>query len=218
MSANNKTVVLAYSGGLDTSCILVWLKEQGYDVIAFMADVGQDEDFEEAREKASKLGATKVYTEDLREEFVKEFIFTAVKANAIYEDRYLMGTAIARPCIARRQVQVAIKEGAEYVSHGATGKGNDQVRFEMTYYALFPEVKVITPWRLPEFYNRFKGRVDLFAYAEDIWLFKQDWYQDSFQGASDTYPRVRLLRLEPLSGEAHQGNRSNSEKSVPGNM
>ncbi|CAH3019172.1 unnamed protein product [Porites evermanni] len=166
MSANNKTVVLAYSGGLDTSCILVWLKEQGYDVIAFMADVGQDEDFEEAREKASKLGATKVYIEDLREEFVKEFIFPAVKANAIYEDRYLMGTAIARPCIARRQVQIAIKEGAEYVSHGATGKGNDQVRFEMTYYALYPEVKVITPWRLPEFYNRFKGRVDLFAYAE----------------------------------------------------
>lgn len=166
MSANNKTVVLAYSGGLDTSCILVWLKEQGYDVIAFMADVGQDEDFEEAREKASKLGATKVYIEDLREEFVKEFIFPAVKANAIYEDRYLMGTAIARPCIARRQVQIAIKEGAEYVSHGATGKGNDQVRFEMTYYALYPEVKVITPWRLPEFYNRFKGRVDLFTYAE----------------------------------------------------
>lgn len=166
MSENKKTVVLAYSGGLDTSCILLWLKEQGYEVIAFMADVGQDEDFKEAREKATKLGAKKVFIEDLREEFVKEFIFPAVQANAIYEDRYLMGTAVARPCIARRQIQIALKEGAEYVSHGATGKGNDQVRFEMTYYALYPGVKVITPWRLPEFYNRFKGRKDLFDYAE----------------------------------------------------
>lgn len=166
MSEDKKTVVLAYSGGLDTSCILLWLKEQGYEVIAFMADVGQDEDFKEAREKATKLGAKKVFIEDLREEFVKEFIFPAVQANAIYEDRYLMGTAVARPCIARRQIQIALKEGAEYVSHGATGKGNDQVRFEMTYYALYPGVKVITPWRLPEFYNRFKGRKDLFDYAE----------------------------------------------------
>ncbi|RMX42652.1 hypothetical protein pdam_00010263 [Pocillopora damicornis] len=166
MSEDKKTVVLAYSGGLDTSCILLWLKEQGYEVIAFMADVGQDEDFEEARAKATKLGAKKVFIEDLREEFVKEFIFPAVQANAIYEDRYLMGTAVARPCIARRQVQIALREGAEYVSHGATGKGNDQVRFEMTYYALYPGVKVITPWRLPEFYDRFKGRKDLFDYAE----------------------------------------------------
>lgn len=166
MSDEKKTVVLAYSGGLDTSCILVWLQEQGYDVVAYMADVGQDEDFEEAREKAIKLGAKKVFIEDLKEEFVKDFIFPAVKANAIYEDRYLMGTAVARPCIARRQVQIALQESAEYLSHGATGKGNDQVRFEMTYYALYPEVKVITPWRLPEFYNRFKGRTDLFEYAE----------------------------------------------------
>ncbi|XP_074617306.1 argininosuccinate synthase-like [Acropora palmata] len=166
MTDEKKTVVLAYSGGLDTSCILVWLQEQGYDVVAYMADVGQDEDFEEAREKAIKLGAKKVFIEDLKEEFVKDFIFPAVKANAIYEDRYLMGTAVARPCIARRQVQIALQESAEYLSHGATGKGNDQVRFEMTYYALYPEVKVITPWRLPEFYNRFKGRTDLFEYAE----------------------------------------------------
>ncbi|XP_015753159.1 PREDICTED: argininosuccinate synthase-like, partial [Acropora digitifera] len=134
--------------------------------VCFQADVGQEEDFEEAREKAIKLGAKKVFIEDLKEEFVKDFIFPAVKANAIYEDRYLMGTAVARPCIARRQVQIALQESAEYLSHGATGKGNDQVRFEMTYYALYPEVKVITPWRLPEFYNRFKGRTDLFEYAE----------------------------------------------------
>lgn len=160
------TVVLAYSGGLDTSCILVWLKEQGYDVITFLADIGQDEDFEAAREKAQKLGAKKVYIEDLRQEFVQDFIWPAVQANAVYEDRYLLGTSIARPCIARRQVEIARKEGAEYVSHGATGKGNDQIRFELTCYALYPEVKIIAPWRIPEFYNRFKGRTDLMEFAK----------------------------------------------------
>ncbi|XP_033845364.1 argininosuccinate synthase [Periophthalmus magnuspinnatus] len=160
------TVVLAYSGGLDTSCILVWLKEQGYDVIAYLADIGQDEDFEAAREKAQKLGAKKVYIEDLREEFVQDFIWPAVQANAVYEDRYLLGTSVARPCIARRQVEIARKEGAEYVSHGATGKGNDQIRFELTCYALYPEVKIIAPWRIPEFFNRFKGRTDLMEFAQ----------------------------------------------------
>ncbi|KAM9820654.1 argininosuccinate synthase [Neosynchiropus ocellatus] len=160
------TVVLAYSGGLDTSCILAWLKNDGYDVIAFMADVGQDEDFEAAREKAVKLGAKKVYIEDLRREFVEDFIWPSVQANAVYEDRYLLGTSIARPCIGRKLVEIARKEGAEYVSHGATGKGNDQVRFELTCYALYPEVKIIAPWRIPAFFNRFQGRSDLMAYAE----------------------------------------------------
>uniref|UniRef100_A0A7N8X0C0 Argininosuccinate synthase n=1 Tax=Mastacembelus armatus TaxID=205130 RepID=A0A7N8X0C0_9TELE len=136
------TVVLAYSGGLDTSCILVWLKEQGYDVITFLANIGQDEDFEAARKKAESLGAKKVFIEDLRAEFVENFIWPAAQANAVYEDRYLLGTAIARPCIARRQVEIARKEGAQFVSHGATGKGNDQIRFELTCYALYPEVKV----------------------------------------------------------------------------
>uniref|UniRef100_A0A8C7YTH4 Argininosuccinate synthase n=1 Tax=Oryzias sinensis TaxID=183150 RepID=A0A8C7YTH4_9TELE len=136
------TVVLAYSGGLDTSCILVWLKEQGYDVIAYLANIGQDEDFEAARKKAESLGAKKIFIEDLRKEFVEDFIWPSVQANAVYEDRYLMGTAIARPCIARRQVEIARKEGAQFVSHGATGKGNDQIRFELTCYALYPEVKV----------------------------------------------------------------------------
>uniref|UniRef100_A0A8C5AJK1 argininosuccinate synthase n=1 Tax=Gadus morhua TaxID=8049 RepID=A0A8C5AJK1_GADMO len=159
------TVVLAYSGGLDTSCILVWLKEQGYDVIAYLANIGQDEDFDEARLKAEKLGAKKVFIEDLRGEFVEEFIWPSVQANAIYEDRYLLGTSVARPCIARRQVQIAQREGAQYVSHGATGKGNDQVRFELTCYALYPEVKIISPWRIPEFFNRFRGRKDLMEYA-----------------------------------------------------
>ncbi|KAG7255873.1 hypothetical protein CRUP_013246, partial [Coryphaenoides rupestris] len=160
------TVVLAYSGGLDTSCILVWLQEQGYDVIAYLANIGQDEDFEAARMKAEKLGAKKVFVEDVRTEFVEEFIWPWVQANALYEDRYLLGTSVARPCIARRQVQIAQREGAQYVAHGATGKGNDQVRFELTCYALFPEVKIISPWRIPEFFNRFRGRKDLMEYAQ----------------------------------------------------
>lgn len=161
------TVVLAYSGGLDTSCILVWLKEQRYDVIAYLANIGQDEDFEAARKKAESLGAKKVFIEDMRAEFVEEFIWPSVQASAIYEDRYLLGTSIARPCIARRQVQIARQEGAQFVSHGATGKGNDQIRFELTCYALYPEVQIIAPWRIPEFYNRFKGRKDLMEYAQE---------------------------------------------------
>ncbi|XP_030598458.1 argininosuccinate synthase [Archocentrus centrarchus] len=161
------TVVLAYSGGLDTSCILVWLKEQGYDVITYLANIGQDEDFEAARKKAESLGAKKVFIEDLRAEFVEDFIWPAVQANAVYEDRYLLGTAVARPCIARRQVEIARREDAQFVSHGATGKGNDQIRFELTCYALYPEVKIIAPWRIPEFYNRFRGRSDLMEYAKE---------------------------------------------------
>uniref|UniRef100_A0A672ISV8 Argininosuccinate synthase n=1 Tax=Salarias fasciatus TaxID=181472 RepID=A0A672ISV8_SALFA len=140
------TVVLAYSGGLDTSCILVWLKEQGYDVIAFLANIGQDEDFDEARKKAENLGAKKVFIEDLRAEFVEHFIWPAVQANAVYEDRYLLGTSLARPCISRSLVDVARREKAHFISHGATGKGNDQVRFELTSYALYPEVKA--PWSM----------------------------------------------------------------------
>ncbi|XP_072840657.2 argininosuccinate synthase [Pogona vitticeps] len=166
MSGSKGVVVLAYSGGLDTSCILVWLKEQGYEVIAYMADIGQEENFEEARIKALSLGAKKVYIEDIRREFVEEFIWPAVQANAIYEDRYLLGTSLARPCIARKQIEIAQEAGAQYVSHGATGKGNDQVRFELTYYALCPQIKVIAPWRMPEFYTRFQGRSDLMEYAK----------------------------------------------------
>jgi argininosuccinate synthase len=164
--ASNKTVVLAYSGGLDTSCILVWLKEEGFDVIAFMSNVGQDEDFEAAKKKADSLGAKKVVILDQRQEFVEEYIWPGVQANAIYEDRYMLGTAFARPCISRGLVKVAKEEGAGYISHGATGKGNDQIRFELACYALYPEVEIISPWKMPEFYNRFKGRVDLFEYAE----------------------------------------------------
>jgi argininosuccinate synthase len=160
-------VVLAYSGGLDTSVILKWLIEKGYEVIAYVGDVGQDEDFEECRKKAILLGASKVIVSDLKKEFVTDYVFKAVKANAVYEDRYLLGTALARPLIAKKQVEIAKQEGAKAVAHGATGKGNDQVRFELCYYALMPNVKVIAPWKDPEFLQAFKGRTDLLKYAAE---------------------------------------------------
>lgn len=159
-------VVLAYSGGLDTSCILVWLVEQGYEVVTYLANIGQNEDFDAVRDKALKFGSKKMVIPDLRREFVTEFIWPSVQANGKYEDRYLMGTSLARPLIARAMMQVAKDEGAEFVSHGATGKGNDQIRFELGAYALVPTIKVIAPWRLPEFYKRFPGRNDLFEYAK----------------------------------------------------
>jgi len=146
---NVKKVVLAYSGGLDTSVILRWLKEQyGCQVIAFCADLGQGEDLDAIKRKALKTGASKVVIGDLREEFVKNYVFPMLRANADYEGSYLLGTSIARPLIAKGQIDVAVKEKADAVSHGATGKGNDQVRFELTYYALKPEIQVIAPWRL----------------------------------------------------------------------
>ncbi|KAG2075740.1 putative argininosuccinate synthase [Suillus decipiens] len=160
-------VLLAYSGGLDTSCILAWLIEQGYEVYAFMADVGQEEDFEAARKKALSVGAKKFFLEDLKREFVTQLIYPAVQANCIYENVYLLGTSLARPVIARGMISVADKEGCDYVSHGCTGKGNDQVRFELAFYGLKPDIKVIAPWRLPEFYNRFPGRQALLAYAAE---------------------------------------------------
>src|SRR5512139_3287083 len=163
----SEKVVLAYSGGLDTSVILKWLIERGFEVVAFVADVGQHDDFEKVREKALKVGASKVYVKDLKEEFVTDFIFPAFKANALYEGRYLLGTALARPLIAKHQIAVAAREQAQYVSHGATGKGNDQVRFELTYYALNPKIKIIAPWKTPEFLAQFKGRSDLLAYAAE---------------------------------------------------
>eukprot|EP00178_Gracilaria_changii_P019609 TRINITY_DN567_c0_g1_i1.p1 TRINITY_DN567_c0_g1~~TRINITY_DN567_c0_g1_i1.p1 ORF type:complete len:441 (+),score=99.34 TRINITY_DN567_c0_g1_i1:3235-4557(+) len=164
---DSKKVVLAYSGGLDTSIILKWLQDEGYSVLCYIADVGQDDDFEAARAKALTLGAEKVFIEDLKTEFITDFIFPAVQANAIYENRYMLGTSLARPCIARRQVQIALREGAQYVAHGATGKGNDQVRFELTYYAIAPAIKVIAPWRDPVFLEKFKGRTDLLEYGRE---------------------------------------------------
>jgi argininosuccinate synthase len=160
-------VVLAYSGGLDTSVILKWLIEKNYDVIAFIADVGQAENFEECKKKALHLGASKVIISDLKREFVENYVLKAIMANAIYEDRYLLGTALARPLIARKQIEVAKQEGALAVAHGATGKGNDQVRFELCYYALMPGVKVISPWKEREFLSQFRGRTDLLKYAAE---------------------------------------------------
>ena len=156
-------IVLAYSGGLDTSVMLRWLKEHYQcEVVCYCADVGQGEELSGLEKKALATGAAKLYVEDLREEFVRNYVWTAVKANAVYEGVYLMGTSLARPVIAKRQIEIAQKEGADAVAHGATGKGNDQVRFELTYYALQPDIKVIAPWRE---WN-FKGRTDLIAYAK----------------------------------------------------
>ncbi|TMW63255.1 hypothetical protein Poli38472_002196 [Pythium oligandrum] len=161
-------VVLAYSGGLDTSVILKWLVNKGFEVICYCANVGQHgENYDNVKAKALALGAKKVYIEDLREEFVKHYIFEAVKANAIYESRYLLGTSLARPVIAKKQVEIAQAEGALYVAHGATGKGNDQVRFELCAQALDARLKTIAPWRDAEFIKQFKGRPDLLKYAAE---------------------------------------------------
>jgi len=164
MKSEVKKVVLAYSGGLDTSVILKWLKNEfGCEVITFTADIGQAEELDHLEERAISTGASKVHIEDLREEFVRDYVFTALKADAIYEGTYLLGTSIARPLIGKRQVEIAQLEGADAVAHGATGKGNDQVRFELTYYALNPYIRVISPWREWQF----KSREDLIAYARE---------------------------------------------------
>ena len=160
-------VVLAYSGGLDTSVILKWLIEKDYEVIAFVADVGQADDFESCRKKALLLGASKVIIADLKKEFVENYVFKAIMGNAVYEGRYLLGTALARPLIAKKQIETAVSEGANTVAHGATGKGNDQVRFELCYYSLKPDIKVISPWKDREFLEKFKGRTDLLKYAAE---------------------------------------------------
>jgi argininosuccinate synthase len=160
-------VVLAYSGGLDTSVILHWLiHKQGYDVIAYIADIGQKEDFAAVEKKALSCGASKVIIKDVKEEFVTDYIFPAVQANAIYEGRYLLGTSLARPLIAKYQIEIAKKENAEYVAHGATGKGNDQVRFELSYLALNPKIKILAPWKMQEWLDEFSGRDDMIAYAK----------------------------------------------------
>lgn len=166
MTRENKKVVLAYSGGLDTSIILKWLILKGYEVVAFLADVGQKEDFEAAKQKALSLGASKVYIEDLKEEFVTDYIYPSFAAGAIYEGRYLLGTSLARPLIAKAQIAVAQKECAAFVAHGATGKGNDQIRFELTYYALQPDIQVLAPWKMPDFLSEFKGRSDMLDFAD----------------------------------------------------
>src|ERR1700721_2142766 len=159
----SEKIVLAYSGGLDTSIIIPWLKENyAFDVIAMVADVGQGDDVEAVVNKAYNTGASKVVVEDLREEFLTAYVWPALKAGAVYENKYLLGTSLARPVIARHQVEVALREGATAVSHGCTGKGNDQVRFEMAAQALAPELKIIAPWRE----GSLKSREDCIDYAE----------------------------------------------------
>jgi len=159
---NVKKIVVAYSGGLDTSVIITWLKETyGAEIIAFTADIGQGEELEPLRDKAIRTGASKIYIDDLREEFTRDFVFPLLRANAVYEGRYLLGTSIARPLIAKRQIEIAGKENADAVCHGATGKGNDQVRFELTYFALRPDITIIAPWREWSL----KGREELIDYA-----------------------------------------------------
>ena len=185
-----KKIVLAYSGGLDTSIILKWLKnEYGCKVVAFSADLGQGDELDPVREKALATGADKVYIDDLREEFVKDFVFPMFRANAIYEGHYLLGTSIARPLIAKRQMEIAAKEKCDAVSHGATGKGNDQVRFELAYYHFDPSIKVIAPWRMWDLNSR-QALID-YAKKNDIpipTIKKRPWSSDrnllhiSFEG------------------------------------
>ncbi len=159
-------VILAYSGGLDTSVMLKWLEKKGYNIIAYIADVGQNEDLNIIKEKALKTGASKVYIENLKKELVENYIFQALKANVIYEGQYLLGTAIARPIIAKKQVEIAKKENTNILAHGCTGKGNDQVRFELIWMKSMPDAKIITPWKDKKWLKQFNGRPDLIKYAK----------------------------------------------------
>src|SRR5882762_9430352 len=160
-------IVVAYSGGLDTSVILKWIKESySAEVIAFCADIGQEEELEGLEDKALRTGASKCYVDDLRDEFARDFIFPMFQASALYENQYYLGTSIARPLIGKRMVEIARAEKAEAVAHGATGKGNDQVRFELTAAALAPKLKVIAPWREERFREQFPGRKEMIAFAK----------------------------------------------------
>ncbi|KAK7397714.1 argininosuccinate synthetase [Neonectria punicea] len=163
MAGSKGKVCLAYSGGLDTSTILAWLLEQDYEVVCYLADVGQEEDWASVEKKALQIGATKMIIDDLRKVFVDELCWKAVQCNAVYEDQYLLGTSLARPVIARGMMKAAEKEGCDFVSHGCTGKGNDQ----LAYLTINPAIKVIAPWRDPLFYERFQGRNDLLDYAAE---------------------------------------------------
>jgi argininosuccinate synthase len=164
---NKEKLVLAYSGGLDTSVLVHWLDQQGYEVIALCLDLGQKvEDIDAILKKGKNSGAAKVLVENVEEEFVKDYVLPSIHWNALYEGTYLLGTALSRPLISKKQIEVAKREGAIAVGHGATGKGNDQVRFELSYYALKPDIRVVAPWKIPEFYQKYPGRTELLAYAE----------------------------------------------------
>ena len=203
-TARKEKVVLAYSGGLDTSVIVRWLEQKGYDVICFCANVGQVEKYADLEAKALDSGGSKCYIRDVQEEFVRDFVFPAIAWNAKYEGRYLLGTSLARPVIAKHMVEIAKKEKAQYIAHGATGKGNDQVRFELTAYALLPGVKIIAPWRDPEFNTDIKGRAEAIAYAKkwgipvkatrkDPWSSDDNLLHISFEAGMLEDPAVRPL-------------------------
>ncbi|OGW37783.1 MAG: argininosuccinate synthase [Nitrospirae bacterium RBG_13_39_12] len=185
-----KKIVLAYSGGLDTSVAIKWLKEKyKTEIIAFCADLGQGENLKLIKEKALKTGASKVYMEDMKEEFARDYVFPMLRANAVYEGSYLLGTSIARPLIAKKQIEIAEKENAEAVAHGATGKGNDQVRFELTYYALRPDVKVIAPWREWQFNSRRslidyarRNGIPVSATREKLYSIDRNLFHISYEG------------------------------------
>src|SRR5499425_2690973 len=160
-------IVLAYSGGLDTSVLLSWIREKySAEMIAFCADIGQEEELKGLRKKALQTGASKIYIDDLSEEFARDFIFPMLQAGAIYENQYFLGTSIARPLIAKRMVEIARREKADAIAHGATGKGNDQVRFELAAAALAPELRVIAPWRDGRYRDQFPGRAEMIAFAK----------------------------------------------------
>ncbi len=214
-STKKNRVVLAYSGGLDTSVLVRWLEQRGYEVICFCANVGQVEKYKDLEKKALNSGATRCYIRDVQEEFVRDFVFPAIAWNAKYEGRYLLGTSLARPIIAKHMVDIAKKENAEYIAHGATGKGNDQVRFELTAYALLPGVKIIAPWRDPEFNTVIKGRAECIEYAhkwgipvkaskKDPWSSDDNLLHISFEAGMLEDPAARPLdrmyeRTLPLS-------------------
>src|SRR5687767_1532545 len=161
-------IALAYSGGLDTSVLLSWIKEKyNAEMIAFCANIGQEEELKGLDKKAMKTGASKLYIDDLQEEFARDFIFPMMQAGAVYENQYFLGTSIARPLIAKRMVEIARKEKAQYIAHGATGKGNDQVRFELTAAALAPDLQIIAPWRDVSFRDQFPGRAEMIKYCQD---------------------------------------------------
>src|SRR3981081_151770 len=186
-SGDVKKVVLAYSGGLDTSVILRWLQETyRCEVVTFTADLGQGEELEPARRKAEMLGVREIFVDDLREEFVRDFVFPMFRANALYEGAYLLGTAIARPLLPKRQIEIARRVGADAVAHGATGKGNDQVRFELCYYALAPDIKVIAPWR--EWGLTSRTRLLDYAEQHQIPIAKDTHGAARFSGAANLLP------------------------------
>ena len=187
-------IVLAYSGGLDTSVLLSWIKEKyNADMIAFCSNIGQEEELKGLDKKALQTGAARLYIDDLQEEFARDFIFPMMQSGAIYENQYFLGTSIARPLIAKRMVEIARREKAEYIAHGATGKGNDQVRFELTAAALAPDLQVIAPWRDESFRKQFPGRAEMIAYCEAKKIPVQ---------ATAKKPRIRMGTIDPR-GRVH---------------